>query len=82
MNREREREREREIATLNYEISTMWGKKPRTTLQKTTQMLLAPEEVTRSKPCKIYHDNSHPPLLSPHPPPNIVPFMTERGKIL
>ena len=37
---------DRQTATLNYEISTIWDTKPRTTLQKTSRLLMGPEQVT------------------------------------
>jgi len=40
----------RQTATLNYEISTMWETKPRTTPQKTSRLWMGPEQVTRPKP--------------------------------
>jgi hypothetical protein len=42
-------DRNRQTATLNYEISTMWEMKPGTTPQKTSGVLLGPEQVTRHK---------------------------------
>jgi hypothetical protein len=36
--------------TLNYEISTMWETKPRTTSQKTSLLFMGPEHVTRPNP--------------------------------
>jgi len=35
--------------TLNYDISTMWETKPRMTPQKTSQLFMGPEQVTRPK---------------------------------
>jgi len=40
--------------TLNYEISTMWETKPRTTPQKTSQLLMGSEQSRGPKPCKLY----------------------------
>ena len=40
---------QRQTATLNYEISTMWETKPRTTPQKTSRLLMGVEQVTRPK---------------------------------
>ena len=42
-------ETNRQTATLNYEKRTMWETKPRTTPQKTSRLLMEPEQVTRSK---------------------------------
>jgi len=36
-----------QTTTINYEISTMWETKRRTTRQKTSQMLIGQEEVMR-----------------------------------
>jgi len=36
---------QRETATLNYEISTMWERKPRKTPQKTSRLLTGQEQV-------------------------------------
>jgi len=49
------RRTERQTATLHYEISTMWEVKPRTTPLETSRMSMGPKQVTRSKPCKLYH---------------------------
>jgi len=38
-----------QAATLNYEISTIWEKKPKTIPQKTSRMLMGTEYVTRPK---------------------------------
>ena len=40
---------QRQTATLNYEISTVWEKKPRTTTLRISRMLMGPEEITRPK---------------------------------
>jgi len=40
---------ERQTATLNYELSTIWETKTRTTPQKTSRLLMGPEQVTRPK---------------------------------
>jgi len=40
---------QRQTATLGHEIKTMWETKPRTTLRKTSRLLLGPELVTRPK---------------------------------
>jgi len=43
-------DRDRQTATLNYEISTVWEMKPRTTTQKkTSRLLMGPELVTGDK---------------------------------
>ena len=34
---------QRQTATLNYEISAMWEMKPRTTPEKTSPLLMGPE---------------------------------------
>jgi hypothetical protein len=39
----------RQTATLNYEISTVWETKPKTTPQKTSGLILGTEQVTRPK---------------------------------
>ena len=44
-----QRQTDRQTATLNYEKRTMWETKPRTTPQKTSRLLMEPEQVTRSK---------------------------------
>ena len=36
---------QRQTATPNYEMSTMWETKPRTTPQKTSRLLMGPEQV-------------------------------------
>jgi len=43
--------------TINYEISTVWETKPRTNPQRTSGLLIGPEQVTGSKPCKVYDDD-------------------------
>ena len=40
---------QRQTATLIYEMSTMWETKTRTAHQKTSQLLMGPEQVTRPK---------------------------------
>jgi len=40
---------QRQTATLNYEKSTMWEKKPRIIPQNTSRILIGPEQVTRPK---------------------------------
>jgi hypothetical protein len=45
----RRMDRDRQTATLNYEVSTMWETKPRTTPRKTSRLLMGPEQVTRLK---------------------------------
>jgi hypothetical protein len=40
---------QRQTVILNYELSTMWETKPRTTPLKTSRLLIGPELVTRSK---------------------------------
>ena len=40
---------QRHTAVLNYELSTMWETKPRTTPLKTSRLLMRPELVTRPK---------------------------------
>ena len=45
-----------ETACCNCEIWTVWETKRRTTDQKTSQMLLGPEQVTRPELCKLYDD--------------------------
>ena len=45
----RRMDREKQTATLNYEMSTAWEKKPRATPQKTSRLLVGPEKVTRPK---------------------------------
>jgi len=40
-------------ATLNYKMSTTWETKPRTNLQKTSPLLMGPEEVTRPKSLQV-----------------------------
>jgi len=35
-----------QTSTLNYEMSTRWVTKPRTNLQKTSPVLMGPEQVT------------------------------------
>ena len=35
----------------------MWETKPRTNPQKTSGLLIGPEQVTRSKPSKLYDDD-------------------------
>jgi len=40
---------QRQTATLNYEISTMWETKPRTIPQKSSWLLMGPEQVKRPK---------------------------------
>jgi len=40
---------QRQTAILNYELSTMWETKPRTTRLKTSRLLMGPELVTRPK---------------------------------
>ena len=47
--RVRRMDRDRQTATLNYEISTMWETKPRTTPQKTSRLLMGLEHFTRPK---------------------------------
>jgi hypothetical protein len=42
-------DRDRQTATLNYEMSTVWGTKPRTSRQQTSGLLVGPEQVTRPK---------------------------------
>lgn len=42
--------RDRQTAALNYVISTKCEKKPRTTPQNTSRLLMEPEQVTRAKP--------------------------------
>ena len=39
----------------NYEISTMWETKPRTTPQKTSRLLMGLEQVTRPKTLQAYY---------------------------
>ena len=46
---------QRQTATLNYEISTVWETKPRTTTQKTSRLLMGP--VQELKPCKLCDDD-------------------------
>ena len=46
---DRDRQTDRQNATLNYEISTVWGTEPRMTPQKTSGLLMGPEEVTMYK---------------------------------
>ena len=48
-------DRDRQTATLNYEISTVWELKPRTTTQKTSRLLMGP--VQELNPCKLYDDD-------------------------
>jgi len=50
-------ETDRQTATLNYEISTVWETKPRTTSQKTSGLLMGPEQVTRPKTLQTYDDD-------------------------
>ena len=38
-----------QTATLNYEMSTMWETKSRATLQRTSRLLMEPEQVTWPK---------------------------------
>ena len=40
---------QRQTNTLNYEISSMWETKPRMNPQKTSELLMGPEQVTRPK---------------------------------
>jgi hypothetical protein len=40
-------ETDRQTATLNYEISTIWEKKPRTTPRKTSGLLMGLEQGSR-----------------------------------
>jgi len=40
---------QRHTAILNYELSTMWETKPRSTPLKTSRLLMGPELVTRPK---------------------------------
>jgi hypothetical protein len=42
-------ETDRQPATLNYEISTVWEMKPRTTPEETSGLLIGPEKVTGDK---------------------------------
>ena len=46
---------QRQTATLNCEISTVWETKPRTTNQRTSGLLIGPEQ--ELKPCKPYDDD-------------------------
>jgi len=39
----------RQTATLNYEISTMWEMKPKTTPQKTSILLIGPKQFKSPK---------------------------------
>ena len=48
-----DRQTDRQTATLNYEISTMWETKPRTTLQKTSRLLMGAEQVTWSTTLQV-----------------------------
>jgi len=50
----RRMDRDRQTATLNYEISTVWETKPRTTPQKNSRLLMGPEQVTRPKTLQAY----------------------------
>jgi len=45
----RRMDRDRETATLNYEMPTVWEKKPRATAQKTCRLLMGSEKVTRPR---------------------------------
>jgi len=40
---------QRQTTVLNYEISTMWKKKPRTTCRRTSYTLMGLDQVTRPK---------------------------------
>jgi len=40
---------QRQTATLNYEKSTMWETQPRIFPQKTSELLMGPDQVTRPK---------------------------------
>jgi len=40
---------QRQTDTPNYEMSTIWETKPRTTPQKTSGLIVGPEHVTRPK---------------------------------
>jgi len=42
----------RQTATLKYEISTTWGRKPRTTSQGISRLLMGTEQATRPKNLK------------------------------
>jgi len=42
-------DRERQTDTLNYDISTVCGRKPRTTPQKASRLIMGSEQVTRPK---------------------------------
>ena len=42
-------DRDRQTATLNYEISIMWGRKPKTTPQENSRLLMGAEQVTKPK---------------------------------
>ena len=53
----RRMDRDRQTTTLNYEISTMWETKPRTTLQKTSRLLMGPEQVTWSSALQANDDD-------------------------
>ena len=44
-----QRQTDRQTATLNYEMSTMWEKKPSATPKKTSRVSMGPEKVTRPR---------------------------------
>jgi len=44
-----QRQTDRQTATFNYEISTVWETKPRTTPQRNSGLLVGPEQGTRHK---------------------------------
>ena len=49
---------QRQTVTLNYELSIMWETKPRTIPQKSSGLLMGPEEVKRPKnSCKKCDDD-------------------------
>ena len=48
---------QRQITTLNYEISTMWETKPRMTPQKTSRLLMVPEQVMKPKTLQAKDDD-------------------------
>ena len=48
-------ETDRQTVALNCEISTVWQTEPRTTPQKTSGLLMVPEQ--ELKPCNLYDDD-------------------------
>jgi len=48
---------DRQTTELSYEISTIWEMKPRTTPQKTSRLLMRPEQSQGLICCKLYDDD-------------------------